>query len=279
MAARRRPPELPHRPRSISPKDAILLLRERIQKAEELLVKIPLQPSDLDAWSNTTREVLERSFGSDSPNVSAVIDAQGSVALFVNMSDEEYQEHLTSTLKNRVKMLDSCIEQLEIQLKISPGVGMARPIAQEARVSRRVFLVHGHDHGAKEAVARFLGRLEFEPVILHEQANQGRTLIEKFEDFADVEFAVVILTPDDIGRAATETAEHHRARQNVILELGFFLGKFGRRKVCALQQRGVEPPSDLAGIVYIPFEGEDWKGQLVRELRAAGFTVDANLVV
>ena len=147
--------------------------------------------------------------------------------------------------------------------------------------TRRVFVVHGHDVGVKETVSRFLSKLDFEPIILHEQPNGGKTLIEKFETNAyDVSFAVVIVTPDDVGRAKSETDLKPRARQNVILELGYFMGKLGRSRVCALCSENIEEPSDVTGVVYIPLDASGgWKIQLCRELQAAGLTVDAQKIL
>ncbi len=99
---------------------------------------------------------------------------------------------------------------------------------------RRVFIVHGHDEGPREAIARFLERNGFEVIILHEQPNKGRTLIEKFEANSDVGFAVVILTADDTG-GVHNGEQRPRARQNVLLELGYFIGKLGRKRVCAIE--------------------------------------------
>ncbi len=152
------------------------------------------------------------------------------------------------------------------------------------RVSRntdRIFVVHGHDESVRETVARFLEKSELTPIILHEQPNQGRTLIEKFEEYADVGFAVVLLTPDDLGALVGNADElKPRARQNVILELGFFLGKLGRERVCALVKGDVETPSDYDGVVYISLDdAEGWKMRLVKELKTAGFDVDANLAL
>ena len=148
-------------------------------------------------------------------------------------------------------------------------------------MTTKVFVVHGHDEGKREAVARFLDTLELVPIILHEQANKGRTIIEKFEDHADAGFAVVLLTPDDLGAAKKDENDlKPRARQNVILELGFFIGKLGRKRVCALKSQCVENPSDVDGMVYINLDELDaWKTGLVRELRAAGFDIDANRIV
>ncbi len=141
-----------------------------------------------------------------------------------------------------------------------------------------VFIVHGTNDGRKEAVARFLSTLDLTPIILHEQANLGRTLIEKFEAHADVSFAVVVLTGDDSG-GPTGHPESVRARgrQNVVFELGYFVGRLGRKRVCTLYEEGVEIPSDFNGIVYIPLDAAGaWRTLLARELRAAGFRIDMN---
>jgi hypothetical protein len=142
--------------------------------------------------------------------------------------------------------------------------------------SRRVFVVHGHDHGSREAVARLLTGLHLEPVILSEMPNKGRTIIEKFEAYSDVEFAVVILSPDDLGGVSRD-ALRPRARQNVILELGFFIGKLGRERVAALRPGELEEPADVTGIVYTTMDPAGaWKTKLGQELRAAGIRVDLN---
>lgn len=140
----------------------------------------------------------------------------------------------------------------------------------------RVFVVHGHDHGTKETAARFLEKLALETIVLHEKANEGRTVIEKFEAYADVGFAVVLLTPDDLGGSAGNSREQApRARQNVILELGYFTGKLGRSRVCALFKPGVEVPSDFHGVLFIEIdEAGAWRAKLAQELVQAGMKVN-----
>ena len=145
--------------------------------------------------------------------------------------------------------------------------------------SNKVFIVHGHDGEARETVARFLEKMGFQAIILHEQANQGRTVIEKVEGNSDVGFAVILLTPDDTGCVKGGEAEP-RARQNVLLELGYFIGRLGRAKVCALKRGELEIPSDFAGVVWEKMDdGGGWKLALARELKAAGHDVDLNKVV
>jgi predicted nucleotide-binding protein len=153
------------------------------------------------------------------------------------------------------------------------------PVASGAAVSlqtKKVFIVHGHDDQAKETVARFLERLKLEPIILHEQANEGRTVIEKFEVYADVGFAVVLLTPDDVGAPVSERETlKPRARQNVVLELGYFLGKLKRNRVCALYKKGVEIPSDMSGVLYVELDSAGgWTIKLAQELSAAGIPIN-----
>lgn len=134
----------------------------------------------------------------------------------------------------------------------------------------KVFVVHGHNSGAKHEVARFLEQLELEVVILHERPNRGRTLISKFqEESADIEFAVVLMTPDDMGGLAGGK-QSLRARQNVIFELGFFIGKLGAQRVCALVSDEIEKPSDFEAVVYVACGSATWKTELARELRHAG---------
>ncbi|WP_421789930.1 TIR domain-containing protein [Hyphobacterium sp.] len=146
--------------------------------------------------------------------------------------------------------------------------------------SESVFIVHGHDEGARESVARLLSEAGLKPIILHEQPNKGRTIQEKLVDEANVGFAVVLLTPDDVGRAVSEETDKPRARQNVVLELGYFIGRLGRERVCALRRNDVEIPSDYLGVAYIDYDDAGaWKVNLARELKAAGYRIDWDKVI
>ena len=145
--------------------------------------------------------------------------------------------------------------------------------------SEKIFIVHGHDGEAREMVARFISQIGLTPIILHEQANRGRTVIEKVEANSDVGFAVVLLTPDDEGCVKGGQPEP-RARQNVLLELGYFIGKLTRERVCALKKGDLEIPSDFAGVVWEVMDtAGGWKQALSRELQAAGYDIDWNKVM
>jgi predicted nucleotide-binding protein len=151
----------------------------------------------------------------------------------------------------------------------------------EGKKSRKVFVIHGHSKGPKEAVARFLENLGLQPIVLHEKPNKGRTIIEKFEQNAkDVGFAIALLTGDDVGKAKKDRKQKSRPRQNVVFEFGFFIGKLGRKHVCGLRDKDVEVPSDYDGILYIPLDEEDhWKRLLARELRSAGYRLKADTLL
>jgi predicted nucleotide-binding protein len=161
--------------------------------------------------------------------------------------------------------------------------GAAPPVAAVAAPEldlSKVFIVHGHDRASKAEVAGFIRKLGFEPIILHERPNKGRALITKFrEEAAGAGFAVVLMTPDDLGKAETAVDLKPRARQNVVFELGFFIGKLGPDRVAALIEGDIEIPSDFDGVVYIPLDKADWQTNLGIELQEAGYKFDWNTVM
>jgi predicted nucleotide-binding protein len=183
-----------------------------------------------------------------------------------------YGQDATRDGINILRSLDERLEFLE-----EPGaVVEARPGASGGH---EVFVVHGHDRELRERVARLLERLGLAPIILEERADRGRTIIEKFEQHAlDVGFAVVLLTPDDVGAAVGKSvpAAGNRARQNVVLELGYFMASLGRARVAALCTEAVERPSDIHGLLYIDVSQDGWELRLAKEMRDAGLPVDLN---
>jgi predicted nucleotide-binding protein len=179
------------------------------------------------------------------------------------------------------KTLTDIVRELNL-LEVGASVGQRNTVKEPSVNSHRpkVFIVHGHDDGVKSAVARFVERLGLEAVILHEKASKGRTIITKFrEESHGAAFAVVIMTPDDLGRAETEAELQPRARQNVVFELGFFIGKLGPERVVALVKGNVRRPSDFDGVVYVALDAADWRVKLGQEFKAAGIAVDWNKVI
>ena len=173
---------------------------------------------------------------------------------------------------------DLLLEQLRDQLvpPDEPSENSTRTFGDE------VFIVHGHDNEAKETVARFIENLDIEATILHERTNRGKTIPEKFEEHAGkVGFAIILLTPDDVGKSKNDTDElKPRARQNVILELGYFWALLGRERMCVLYKEDVELPSDIQGILYVPMDSfNGWQLQLAKEMRQAGLPIDSEKLV
>jgi len=185
----------------------------------------------------------------------------------------EAWEHFHYVVKNRLVWLSNTFSTKKAEEKKSPMNAD----------SSSVFIVHGHDNAVCSEAARLLSKLQLDPDILHEQPNGGKTIIEKFETHSSgAAFAVVLLTADDVGGKNGDATEslNSRARQNVVLELGYFYGRLGRNKVCAVYEEGVELPSDLQGIVWVLLDsGGAWKTELAKELRSAGLSVDLNNLI
>jgi predicted nucleotide-binding protein len=179
-----------------------------------------------------------------------------------------------ASVDRQILTLESLLQRLSFYEQPASGTNQS-----EMKDRSRIFIVHGHEDAPREAVARFIQALGFQPIILHETPNEGRTVIEKVEAHGDVGFAVVLLTPDDQGCVKGGTPEP-RARQNVVLELGYFIGRLGRNRVCALKRGELEIPSDFGGVVYEPFDAAGgWKQKLGRELKAVGYEIDWNTVM
>ena len=144
----------------------------------------------------------------------------------------------------------------------------------------QVFIVHGHDELAKTEVARFVEKLGFEAIILSEQPNEGKTIIEKIEEYSNVDFGIVLYTPCDVGAESGSKDFKNRARQNVVFEHGFLIGKLGRDRVHALKKDDVETPNDISGIVYTNMDaGKAWQFQIAKEMKNVGYNIDLNKLI
>lgn len=293
MASRRPAAEQPVAPKQqLSPsaiERGIARLDERIVELRNFDVRqIPKGSSpELNALAAAIQDTLIRCFGERTTAYNRFQNA-ASLQFFPGFASSNYpqqhhyQEGAQRNIANSIALLQEAQRVLredlaDAQHEAEPETAHAE---QAAVLSRRVFVVHGHDEGARETVARFLEKIGFEAVILHEQANRGGTVIEKIEANRDVGFAVVLLTPDDLGRSIKEDDLKPRARQNVLLELGYFIGHLGRDKVCALKRGDVELPSDYVGVVWEKMDdGGGWKQALGRELDAAGHEIDWNRVM
>jgi predicted nucleotide-binding protein len=260
----------------VPPAKGIELLQSQINKAHDLSSSGSVSEDDYRSWYLLTRSYVEKAFGADSPAVSRIMSAGRPRFPLKTLDSGEY---LAQLLQSWVSQLKAAIELLQTEAQLQQGEPAAVPTPE---LGHRVFLVHGHDEGVLHEVARFLEKLKHDPIVLKEEPGKGRTIIEKFEDYAsEVGFVVVLLTPDDRGGPADKPYEDQqlRARQNVVLELGYFIGKLCRNRVCALRAPDVEIPSDYSGVQYVSLDGAGWRWKLAKEMKAAGLDVDMNLAV
>lgn len=256
---------------------------------QEALNEIPrLRHLDVDSseftkWRRSTRVAMNYIFGADSQNAKEL----GNIEYLIYYPDEDLgvieirsAETYLQGLHMASAMLESMVEEIDRWWpddQASPQAGV--PNVNEVPVTNRVFVVHGRDEEAKQTVARYLEGLGLEPVILQEQPSQGRTIIQKFEEYAEtVGFAVILGTPDDVGALADDRDNlRPRMRQNVVYELGYFNHALGRKRVCVLLKDDIERPSDYDGVIYITLDNfGGWRMELAKELKEARLPVDLN---
>lgn len=220
---------------------------------------------DKERWKRLSLEALDVVYGGGSKEWKELEDSDRIFMVAVGTPRHVEAERALERHASSLNVLQSLVERLD--LADEPPAPAAEPEPKEEPVPAGVFIVHGHDELTREQVARTIEQEGRKAVILHEQANKGQTLIEKFERYAaEAGWAVVLLTDDDVGGTSKESLQP-RARQNVVLEMGFFYGRFGRERVAVLYEEGVELPSDTLGIAYIPLdEGGAWKAKLLKEL-------------
>jgi predicted nucleotide-binding protein len=233
---------------------------------------------EVKAIETAISETLARVFGEDTPayhrySQATVLDPAPLIMGGAPDPIEEVHRWLDEGKTRALLLLKQAVRGLEEDLAEAAPVASMPTVAPAANPhSEEIFVVHGRDDKAKEQVARFIERAGLKAVILHEQPNGGKTIIEKFEKHGGgAGFAVVIATPDDVGGLVGE-AQRPRARQNVIGEMFWFAGRLGRDRVCVLVKGEVDMPSDIAGVGYTPMDDHGgWKTKLLSELEEAGY--------
>ena len=231
------------------------------------------------SWDEYNFSLLKQLFTNDSVADEYRGVFVGGIGLLAFESEVRF---LTEDIQGEVRRLESINDRLELWGAPEEMMASSGPSAKGQEIGTKVFVVHGRDDAARETVARFLENLKLDPIILNEQANRGVSILQKLARHGQVNYAVVLLTPDDIGGLKDTDYKDlkRRARQNVVMELGYFIGTLGESRVCVLYDSTVEMPSDYRGIGYVPWDSSGgWKLLLVRELQAAGFDVDANDIV
>ncbi len=304
MATRKTTPpaELPKPYLTVTRQDAVEKIDARIRAGNDFLGEPLASPERLDdaerrmrKWRDYNSELLGSLFSNEklaneylSKSSLSVYFLGGQTSFSEDVGEfrDDVQRHVGAleSIRDRLELFE---ERPSVPAAYSAHDGSApvpflEPVPAPA-AGDAVFVVHGRDELAKALVSGTLKDLRLRPIVLSEQPSKGQTIIEKLEYYAgEASFAVILLTPDDVGRSASDTAERSRARQNVVLELGYFIAKLGRAKTCALYKAGIELPdmelpSDFSGVVYTPMDDAGaWKFTLAKELRAAGFTVDLN---
>ena len=279
----------------VSEKEARQKIEAQIEKGQQLRNQDIRLPSELEEtrtesikWSDYNKTLLLKLFDNTSIAASDYTDFDD-VPWVVSMGEPtpfsdklgRYQQGMISSI-NSLEGIRDRLELYDEPSETSQHTSGNKEVSDtpQPTVGEEVFIVHGHDEAAKHVVARFVDGLDLKPIILDEQPDAGLTIIEKLEREArNVDFAIALLTPDDVGTLKDEADDQFkpRARQNVILELGYFMGKLGRKKVCLLIKGELENPSDLDGILYASMDNpNEWQLKLAKEMKNAGLPIDLN---
>lgn len=277
----------------IQPRDeAKNRLGERIEKGLELKQRkvdtreaYDLLLKDYQKWDAFNKELLKQLFTTD--ELAKEYSYFGVAA--VAMREPSLGEKIADAFKrvdNKIHRIDSIIERIELipidETKVSDFVTPSDVSPEKQPRTKKVFVVHGRDEIAKTSLEVFLHEIGLEPVVLHRQADEGMTIIEKFEKHSDVGYVFILLTPDEVaylasedGKPDSERNKEFRARPNVIFEFGYFVGKFGRSRVCCLYTGNVSLPSDVNGVIYKKFDKsiEEVAYSVIKDLKASGYAI------
>lgn len=236
----------------------------------DVLINHSVKPSTpaFQAWYADAERFLIKRFGVDSFEYNKLKDTKFMPGVLVSDSDvvRKCKDGLVATKL----IFNSYLSEIK-EAEITNG------IANNMSFLNKIFIVHGHDGELKHSVARIVENQDIEAIILSELANKGRTIIEKFEENSNVGGAICLFTADDIGHAKSTVDEQLRARQNVVFEAGYFMGKLGREHVVVIAEKTVELPSDMQGIVYT--DRSNWEIDVLKELKAMGYAVDMNKLI
>ncbi len=240
--------------------------------AEELIKEKATKVSpEFKAWHSKTMRFLTNKYGENSVEVGEFKKLPFAPRSYISSVPHDNSIECLRDLKATIIVLKDYLMEESVE-----NVDEKSKCKSEFSVVShdKVFIVHGHNGELKEAVARLLEAQDIEAIILSEQVNQGKTIIEKFEEYSDVGAAIALFTKDDYGRKKGTEEDMPRARQNVVFEAGYFMGKLGRNRVVIIAEKGIEMPSDLQGVVYT--DKETWKIDVCRELKAMNYSIDFN---
>ncbi len=257
-------------------------LKRVCEEVDPLLAKcVTAESPEFKAWQVKAENILTKCYGRESRELYRFRNiifypryAYATQSDEVNLCAEGLKEAKAYFEVYLEEIEDDCAENVSSDVSgISDEAKFVEEKVNSTR-KKKVFIVHGHNDALKQEVARIIEKQGLEAIILSEQANRGKTIIEKFEEHSDVGAAICLFTGDDYGKAKDATSENLRARQNVVFEAGFFMGKLRRENVILIADSNIEVPSDLQGVVYT--SKTMWQTDVLRELKAIGYKVDFN---
>lgn len=246
-------------------------LKNIIDEIDVLVSKrVTASDDDFRAWKDKTERFLVKKYGYKKLEHEKFAKTRFSMGYIVGAAPKsEFEKICRRGLEKTKKDFLVYLDEIEEENNVDSTKASNKNLSYS-----KIFIVHGHDGALKHSVARVIEKQNIEAIILSEKENKGRTIIEKFEDYSNVSGAICLFTADDLGKSKIDETENARARQNVVLETGYFMGKLGRAHVVILADKGIEMPSDLSGVVYT--DTENWQINLLRELKAMGYKIDIN---
>ena len=257
-------------------------MASKIELIESLLIEskaLNYNDGNIDKLLKRSEMISKKVFGEKTEYIGKLNKIRFTpTIMFGGMSDSIYY----SSFQNGKKEIENLFNVMLEDLNLTDALEIPEKSENiNSELSKNIFIVHGHNEEMKQSSARFIEKIDLKPIILHEQPNKGKTIIEKFNDYSNVSFAVILLSADDIAFSKNDKVENasFRARQNVIFELGFFIGKIGRENVVVIHEQidNFEIPSDYQGVLYIPYDNiGNWKLSIAKELKAIGYKIDGN---
>lgn len=264
-------------------------LIERISLGKQLLnayikteEQLKEQEKFFENWSSYNYELLKVSFNNANNDYKSSYNIAGQMIGVSQVMHGTSIHNLSfrfKMLKERVEAKTNALENIlgkaDILLSETESVTNIDN-SHLTNVNDTVFIIHGHDEEMKRNVQLLLNRGKLNEIVLHEQPDKNRTVIEKLiEEGANASYVIALLSPDDTQNDGTS-----RARQNVILEIGYFLGKLGRERVRVLRKGDTVIPSDLQGILYENYDTDGtWKIKIAKEIKSTGLPIDMESII
>lgn len=271
----------------ISKEELNNILDDRILKGYQILSKRSINQTefktihdDFILWDDFNSEFLKHAFNKENNEYKIKYDKAGKF-YYAFIDGKTSFEHKNEEFKFKVHSKLQELKKLRAKTSLlkSTIVEKFKDTDKTLTIDKsKVFIVHGHDEEAKIKTARLIEKLGLKPIILNEQVSRSKTIIEKIEEYSNVGFGIVLYTPCDIGAKDEEIPKFKkRARQNVVFEHGFLIGKIGRENVCALVKGEIETPNDISGVVYVKMDNEEaWHLKIAKELKNSGYNIDMN---